>query len=547
MAYDYIIIGSGIAGLSVALSAAQDGRRTLLVTKSRLEESNTRYAQGGIAAAVDPDDTTASHSQDTLNAGAGLCDSEAVTRLTEDAPARIQALVDLGVSFDREPDGELELGREGAHSANRILHAGGDATGSHIEKGLAEAVRQAASIEIWEEHFVTDLIVEDGRVVGVRLLNAVGQELAVYSRFVVIASGGAGQLYRYTTNPDVTTGDGMALAWRAGAMLADLEFFQFHPTALNLPGAPSFLISEAVRGDGAILRNAEGRAFMRDYDPRGELASRDIVSRAIASEMKKTAGLVFLDATGLGAATVRHRFPSIYKFCQQYGLDMAHQPIPVSPAAHYFMGGVATGLNGETTLPGLFACGEAACTGVHGANRLASNSLLEGLVFGRRVYAYTQSGDVQPYQPNHPASTDLLPPLVLEVEQGDGRNQAAVSSNTGITITVTKEALQNLMWQQVGLSRDGAGLSDALAQLTAWQSQLEITSTGQTSQPTLELRNMVTLGRLMAQAALQREESRGAHFRTDFPTLRLEWRRRIILQNAAVREPTLARAFAGIL
>ena len=547
MAYDYIIIGSGIAGLSVALSAAQDGRRTLLVTKSRLEESNTRYAQGGIAAAVDPDDTTASHSQDTLNAGAGLCDSEAVTRLTEDAPARIQALLDLGVDFDRKPGGELELGREGAHSANRILHAGGDATGSHIEKGLAEAVRQAASIEIWEEHFVTDLIVEDGRVMGVRLLNPAGQELAVYSRFVVIASGGAGQLYRYTTNPDVTTGDGMALAWRAGAMLADLEFFQFHPTALNLPGAPSFLISEAVRGDGAILRNAEGRAFMRDYDPRGELASRDIVSRAIASEMKKTAGLVFLDATGLGAATVRHRFPSIYKFCQQYGLDMAHQPIPVSPAAHYFMGGVATGLNGETTLPGLFACGEAACTGVHGANRLASNSLLEGLVFGRRVYAYTQSGDVQPYQPNHPASTDLLPPLVLEVEQGDGRNQAAVSSNTGITITVTKEALQNLMWQQVGLSRDGAGLSDALAQLTAWQSQLEITSTGQTSQPTLELRNMVTLGRLMAQAALQREESRGAHFRTDFPTLRLEWRRRIILQNAAVREPTLARAFAGIL
>ncbi len=538
MAYDFIIIGSGIAGLSVALSAAQDGRSTLLVTKSRLEESNTRYAQGGIAAAVAHDDTTASHSLDTLNAGAGLCDTEAVTQLTGDAPARIQALVDLGVNFDHEPDGELELGREGAHSANRILHAGGDATGSHIEKGLAAAVRKSPSIEIWEEHFATDLIVEDGRVIGVRMLNPTGQALAVYSRFVVIASGGAGQLYRYTTNPDVTTGDGIALAWRAGAMLADLEFFQFHPTALNLPGAPSFLISEAVRGDGAILRNAEGRAFMRDYDPRAELASRDIVSRAIASEMQKTAGLVFLDATGLGGATVRHRFPSIYKFCQQYGLDMAQQPIPVSPAAHYFMGGIATGLNGETTLPGLFACGEAACTGVHGANRLASNSLLEGLVFGRRVYAYTQSGEVQPYQPTHIASTDLLPALVLEVEAGNRRNQTATSDTANLT--VTKEALQNLMWQNVGLSRDRAGLSDALAQLTNWQHQLEITSSGKTDRATLELRNMVTLGRLMAQAALRREESRGAHFRTDFPQLRPEWRKRIFLQNAIVREPVLS-------
>ena len=540
MAYDYIIIGSGIAGLSVALSAAQDGRSTLLVTKSRLEESNTRYAQGGIAAAVAQDDTTASHSQDTLNAGAGLCDVEAVTQLTGDAPARIQALINLGVNFDREPDGELELGREGAHSANRILHAGGDATGSHIEKGLAAAVRKSPSIEIWEDHFATDLMVEDGRVIGVRMLNPTGQELAVYSRFVVIASGGAGQLYRYTTNPDVTTGDGIALAWRAGAMLADLEFFQFHPTALNLPGAPSFLISEAVRGDGAILRNAAGRAFMRDYDPRGELASRDIVSRAIASEMQKTGGLVFLDATALGETTVRHRFPSIYKFCQQNGLDMAHQPIPVSPAAHYFMGGIATGLNGETTLPGLFACGEAACTGVHGANRLASNSLLEGLVFGRRVYAYTQSGDVQPYQPTHTTRTDLLPALVLEIEPGVGRNPTSDTDTT----TITKAALQNLMWQKVGLSRDGAGLSGALAQLTDWQHQLEITSSGQTDRATLALQNMVTLGRLMAQAALRREESRGAHFRTDFPHLRPEWQRRILLQNATVRELVLSGAIA---
>ena len=289
---------------------------------------------------------------------------------------------------------------------------------------------------------------------------------------------------------------------------------------------------------GRFCGTAEGRAFMRDYDPREELASRDIVSRAIASEMQKTGGAVYLDATHLGEAVVKHRFPSIYKFCQQYGLDIAHQPIPVSPAAHYFMGGIATGLNGETTLPGLFACGEAACTGVHGANRLASNSLLEGLVFGRRVYDYTQSAEVQPYRPTHTTRTDLLPALVLEVEPGVGRNSTSDTDTT----TITKAALQDLMWQKVKSNRDEAGLSEGLAQLTNWQHQLEITPTEQPHQTALELQNMVTLARLMSQAALRREESRDAHFRTDFPHLRPEWQRRILLQNIAVRGPVLSGA-----
>ncbi len=525
--YDYIIVGSGIAGLSVALAAAEGGRRSLIVTKSFLEESNTRYAQGGIAAAVAEGDTTQAHRDDTLIAGAGLCDTEAVEVLTADAPARIADLLRLGVEFDREADGGLELGREGAHGANRILHAGGDATGQHIEAALAQAVRQSALIERLEQHFATELIQDEtGRVVGVRLLDEAGpgQPFEVRGRFVVLATGGAGQLYRYTTNPAVTTGDGLMLAGRAGAALADLEFFQFHPTALNLPGAPTFLISEAVRGDGAILRNAEGEAFMSRYDPRLELASRDIVARAIASEMARSGQPVYLDATGLGETTLRHRFPSIYRFCLDYGLDISRQPIPVSPAAHYFMGGILTNHQGETTLPGLFACGEAACTGVHGANRLASNSLLEGLVFGQRIYAYT-SGEKEATASEAEATSQglSLPDLQYTVETPLPDARAVQPSLLQV---------QNLMWAKVGLSRDGAGLREAVAQLEEWQAALAA-NPSPADRAGLELANLVGLGRLVAQSALWREESRGAHFRLDFPTSRDDWRRRIV-----VRQPT---------
>ncbi len=536
MNYDYIIVGSGIAGLSVALAAAQGGKRSLIVTKSNLEESNTRYAQGGIAAAVAEGDTTRSHNDDTLIAGAGLCDDQAVEVLTGDAPARIAELIRLGVPFDREENGELELGREGAHSANRILHAGGDATGKYIEKTLAAAIRQSALIERLEQHFVTELIQEAGsdRVSGVRLLDESGTSTAqeIRGRFVVLATGGAGQLYRYTTNPSVTTGDGFALAWQAGARLADLEFFQFHPTALNLPGAPTFLISEAVRGDGAILRNASGEAFMHRYDPRLELASRDIVARAIASEMALTGQPVYLDATHLGEETLRHRFPSIYKYCQEYGLDISKQPIPVSPAAHYFMGGILTGSWGETALPGLFACGEVACTGVHGANRLASNSLLEGLVFGQRIYDYTTSGVAVPLSTAASPANFSLTAVELTVEP--------VITETGGELPSLAE-LQDLMWQCVSLSRDQVGLQTALSRLTGWQASLA--ATPPLDRAGYELRNLVVLGRLMTEAALVREESRGAHYRSDFPALNEAWRRRIVLQPATVAsQPELAGA-----
>lgn len=525
--YDYVIVGSGIAGLSVALAAARGGKRSLVITKTSLEESNTWYAQGGIAAAVAEGDTTQAHGEDTLIAGAGLADPSAVAVLTDDAPARIAELIELGVPFDREQDGELELGREGAHSANRILHAGGDATGLHIEQTLADAVRQSLLIEQLENHFATELVQDEtGRVVGVKLLNErePGQEFEVRGDFVVLATGGAGQLYRYTTNPAVTTGDGLALAWRAGAALADLEFFQFHPTALNLPGAPTFLISEAVRGDGAILRNTGGEAFMHRYDPRLELASRDIVARAIASEMAHTGQPVYLDATHLGETTLRHRFPSIYRVCESFGLDMAHEGLPVSPAAHYFMGGILTGAWGETTLPGLFACGEAASTGVHGANRLASNSLLEGLVFGQRIYDYTVSGKVTPLELSDSQQTGHLPLTTQAISD---------SVAAAPTELPTLAQLQDLMWQSAGLSRAQATLQTGLAKLESWQAAL------QTQPPTdragRELANLVELGRLVVWAALTRQESRGAHYRTDFPTSRTEWQRRLVFEKA----PTL--------
>ncbi len=520
--YDYIIVGSGIAGLSVALAAARGGKRSLIVTKSALEESNTRYAQGGIAAAVAEDDTPRSHEVDTLNAGAGLCDTAAVEALTEDAPTRIAELIRLGVPFDREEaSGELELGREGAHSANRILHAGGDATGMHIEHTLAVAVRQSPLIERLEQHFATELVQEagTGRVVGVKLMpdSGAGPEFEIRGRFVVLATGGAGQLYRYTTNPSVTTGDGLALAWRAGAALADMEFFQFHPTALNLPGAETFLISEAVRGDGAILRNAQGEAFMIRYDERLELASRDIVARAITAEMGRT-GAVYLDARHLGEKTLRHRFPSIYQHCLKHGLDISKDMIPVSPAAHYFMGGILTGRWGETTLPGLFACGEAACTGVHGANRLASNSLLEGLVFGQRLYDYTAGASVEPLDLDVYSRTATLPLSEYTLDEPTAQPRACLPTLAG---------LQKLMWEKAGLLRDRVGLQAALTQLDQWQAALE--AQPPTDQAGRELANLVTVGRLVVYAALTREESRGAQYRTDFPTAREEWKRRIVM------------------
>jgi len=508
--YDYIVIGSGIAGLFTALRASQHGR-VLVVTKSTLEESNTRYAQGGLAAAIASDDSPRLHGEDTIAAGAGLCDPGAVDVLTREAPARIQDLLGLDVPFDRQ-DGALALGLEGAHRARRVLHAGGDATGAHIEQSLCRAIR-ATTVSVLENCFVTEIVVEEGRAAGVRTLDSRIHR----GRFVVLASGGAGQLFAHTTNPEVATGDGLALAYRAGAELTDLEFYQFHPTALAVPDFPTFLISEAVRGEGAYLRNAKGARFMLDVDPRGDLAPRDAVARAIMAEMRHFgAPHVFLDLSHLPEERVRRRFPTIDAYCRKAGFDMMTDALPVAPAAHYLMGGVRTSLWGETSVPGLYACGEAAATGAHGANRLASNSLLEGLVFAARVVAHTTGCAVR-----EEPLTNVEAVRIVETEPDHSRGQGGTPPE--------RPALQAVMWDRVGLMRDEAGLKAAHAMLGAWQGALPEPRDA----VDYELRNMVLLGLLMARAALERRESRGAHSRSDFPNARPEWQRHIVVSRAA--------------
>ncbi|KAB8145173.1 L-aspartate oxidase [Chloroflexia bacterium SDU3-3] len=526
--YDYIIIGSGIAGLYTALRAAQHGS-VLVLTKSKLEESNTRYAQGGIAAAFSPEDSPALHYEDTLIAGAGLCDEAAVRVLTDEAPARIRDLFSYQVPFDRH-DGEVSLGLEGAHSRRRILHAGGDATGWHIEEALCQAIRKA-NVAVLEDAFVTEIAVEHGRATGVWAMQGERPARRYRGRHIILASGGAGQLYAYTTNPGVATGSGMALAFRAGAELIDLEFYQFHPTALRMDGLPPFLISEAVRGEGAYLRNSLGERFMPRYDERNELAPRDIVARAITSEMRRTGSdCAYLDLRHLDAEEALRHFPTIAKFCAEAGMDITKDLVPVAPAAHYMMGGVRTNSWGETSLPGLYACGEVACSGVHGANRLASNSLLEGLVFGGRIVERTLQRGAAWFEDTE--SADFGPDQVLELAQP----QHAAPSKAP-----TQADLQRLMWQNVGLVREAAELEEAVETMGRWQAALAHPR----SIADHELRNQVLLGWLMAQAALARQESRGGHFRSDAPETLDAWRHRIVVGQRVAVEHALERSLAA--
>lgn len=516
--YDHIIIGSGIAGLFTALLASKHGK-VLVLTKAALEESNTRYAQGGIAAAMSPTDSPRLHFEDTTAAGAGLCDERAVEVLTSEAPSRIRDLLALNVPFDRKGN-DLALGLEGAHRARRVLHAGGDATGFHIERSLCRALTDAG-VEVIEGCFVTEIVTEDGRAVGVRAMVDPSPPLleprVIRGRHIVLASGGAGRLFAHTTNPAVATGDGVALAYRAGADLADIEFYQFHPTALAIPGFPSFLISEAVRGEGAFLRNADGERFMLRVDSRAELAPRDVVARAISSEMKRSAtAQVFLDLRHLPATAVRSHFPTINAYCTKAGLDMTRDLLPVAPAAHYLMGGVLTNLWGETNVPGLYACGEVACTGVHGANRLASNSLLEGLVFGARIVKQTTREAAR-----ETPRADAKPYRISET--APNARQRSVAGKPSLA------ELRKLMWDKVGLVRDEAGLNRARGDLTSWERVLPEPHTPEDH----ELANMILLGRLMATAALERRESRGGHSRRDFPKEDPRWLRHIVLSKAA--------------
>jgi L-aspartate oxidase len=521
--YDFIIIGSGIAGLYTALLAQEQGK-VLLLTKGSIDECNTKHAQGGIAAAIGALDSPEMHLKDTLATGAGLCDEEAVRVLVEEAAYRIQDLIRLGVPFDTV-DGEIALAREGGHSQPRVLHAGGDATGAHIELTLSSRVRASPRITVLEHTLAAAILIEGNVFKGVRILDCrTNHYEEALGRCLILATGGAGYLFKRNTNPTIATADGVALAFRAGAEVVDLEFVQFHPTALSLPGVTPFLLSEAMRGEGAVLLNIRGHRFMPEYHEDAELAPRDTVARAIVEEMKATGSdYVLLDVSYLPARTVTTRFPTIYRFCLEHGLDITRSPIPVAPAAHYLMGGVHTDTWGETSVVGMFACGEVACTGVHGANRLASNSLLEVLVFAKRILERASEPSPQALRP--PDGT-IEPPPGGEIE----------------IPPLSFPSLQTLLWERVGIVRSGESLRRARQVLAAWQEALPAQPV---DRPGWELANGVLVGRLMAEAALLREESRGAHFRQDFPQESPLWQRRIAFTQAAEPTGSLHLRFIG--
>lgn len=496
---DFIVIGSGVAGLRSSIALATAGARVTVLTKDKTSESNTEYAQGGVAVVLSDDDDAELHEEDTLVAGAGLCEEAAVETLVSEGTKYIRQLIEWGTEFDRE-GGKLVFTQEAAHSRRRILHAHGDSTGREIVRSLVARAGVEKNINLHPFANTESLLVSAGRCFGVRYLDPILRAPRdIFARAVVLCTGGAGQLFQHTTNPPVATGDGMAMAYLAGADMADMEFVQFHPTALSVEGAPRFLLSEAMRGEGGVLRNSAGERFMERYDERLELAPRDIVSRSIVAEMRRTgARNVFLDMTALDAEFLRTRFPKIHETCAAFGLDIATDMLPVSPASHYCMGGVRTDLWGRTTLPGLYAAGEVACTGVHGANRLASNSLLEGLVFGARA--------------GEAAAADGLESKVPGTES-IARGNPHTGPGTHLSTAVRKR-VKRVMWERVGILRDAASLKRAIGEFDQIQRANLSTSS----------RNFVTLASLVAKAALWREESRGGHFRTDFPEQHEEFR-----------------------
>ncbi len=499
---DYLVLGSGVAGLRAALGLARAGR-VLVVTKDQPSESNTGYAQGGVAVAMATDDDTDLHLEDTLTAGAGIVSRPAARVLVEEGPARIRELAAWGARFDREA-GRYHFTREGAHSRNRVLHALGDATGWEMTRTLLEKAHRSEAIEVRAFACSTELMLAEGRVVGCRFLDADGIDSVVLARATLLATGGAGQVFAETTNPPVATGDGVAMGLRAGATLLDMEFVQFHPTALAIAGAPRFLVSEAVRGEGAWLRNATGERFTE------ELAPRDQVARAIFREARAGRGPVCLDLRHLEGSRVRTRFPRIHATCLRFGVDITCDLVPVTPAAHYVMGGVATDLQGRTTLPALYAAGEVAGTGVHGANRLASNSLLEGLVYGARA-AEAMLADA--HAAPHP-----------------GPHTSARADTTGAGFS--RPELRQRAWAGLGVERDGQGIQELLAYLDTLQGMAERRPRDRAA---AEDQNLVAVTRAMAQCAVFREESRGGHFRRDFPDPDQRFRRHTLLERAGVR------------
>ncbi|MEE9234524.1 MAG: L-aspartate oxidase [Candidatus Acidoferrales bacterium] len=506
---DYLVIGCGVAGLRAAIELAGAGK-VLVLSKAELTESATQYAQGGIAAALSDEDEIALHYQDTLQAGDSLCHEAAVKILVEEGPARIQELIKWGTAFDRK-ETKLAFTREGAHSRSRVLHAHGDSTGREITRALFARAR-ASSIEFLPYMFTTELLLEKDRVVGARLLDEQQKTISeIRARALLLATGGLGQVYAETTNPSLATGDGVAIAYRAGAVLRDIEFVQFHPTALYCRGAPRFLLSEALRGEGGCLRNVDLERFMPRYHEAADLAPRDVVSRALMMELRKTgAEFVYLDLTGLDPEHVRARFPRIYATCQEYNLDITADLLPVRPAAHYAMGGIATDLDGRTTLAGLFAAGEVACNGVHGANRLASNSLLEGLVYGARA-----GRAMAPSQAAAKVSGRVEKNQVGKSSSRVAANPGPSASNHPLPADGARRVAQirEVMWQKVGIIRSAESLQAALEILARLAPPLP-SSPGRTH---YEQSNLHIVAEVIARCALAREESRGAHYRSDFP------------------------------
>ncbi|CAN5231186.1 L-aspartate oxidase [soil metagenome] len=503
---DFIVIGSGIAGLRASIELAASGASVSVLTKDKASESNTEYAQGGVAVVLSDDDNAELHEGDTLVAGAGLCDPEAVEILVTEGTRYIKELIEWGTEFDRE-GGKLVFTQEAAHSRRRILHAHGDSTGVELVRALIARAGREETINLTPFAHTESLIVKEGRCIGVRFLDPVLRApREIIAKAVIMCTGGAGQLYLHTTNPSVATGDGMAMAYFAGAEMADMEFVQFHPTALELKNAPRFLLSEAMRGEGGLLKNKYGERFMPGYDERAELAPRDIVSRSIVAEMRRTGTRnVYLDMTGLSASFLKHRFPKIYETCKMYGLDIASDLLPISPASHYCMGGIRTDLWGRSTLPGLYAAGEVTCTGVHGANRLASNSLLEGLVFGARAGAAALRDD---------------PGIIPVSDQNSNKVVRQLSGSRHRLSTPVSKRIKRVMWERVGILRSGESLARAI-------SEFDQIASGNLS---LSSRNFVTLAILVATAALWREESRGGHYRTDFPEIAENFQRHSILR-----------------
>ncbi len=505
---DFLVIGSGIAGLRAALSLAGAGE-VIVLTKADPRESNTGYAQGGIAAALGPDDSPELHARDTIAAGDGLCEPAAVDVLVREGPRYVRELIEWGVAFDVDAEGRPALGREAAHSVRRVLHAR-DASGRELGRLLWSRVSTTPRIKVLDDALATQLLMSGGCCDGVAYVNTRGEQGLVRAGRTLLATGGAGQVFRETTNPAVATGDGLAMAARAGASIGDIEFVQFHPTALSVEGAPRFLLSEALRGEGARILNEAGEAFVARYEPAGDLASRDLVARAIVREVERTGSRVYLSMAHLDPDFIRRRFPTIAQACAHAGLDLTRDRIPVSPAAHYVMGGIDTDLDGRTSIPHLFAAGEVACTGVHGANRLASNSLLEGLVFGARA-AEAMRGPIRAAALRHGEVVRHAPPQPEATQVPD------------------EFAVRDLMWRDAGLLRARGSLERAVAQLERWAGAAEAARPARAGDHGFRrVGSLVTVGLLIARAALRREESRGGHFRTDFPALDdLHWKRHV--------------------